>query len=408
MTLSPEAARAMEKDFPAQIDDETLRDGLQSSSIRQPTPEEAVVLFDLMHLLGTQKADIGFAAAGPIHLDRIKAIARYNATLNPQIEISCAARMTPKDIEPILQLSQETGAHFWADAFLGTHPERIECEGWTQEQMIDWVEKTVDYSVSNDVDVMLVTETTIDGIRKIPKTVEEIYLAGLNKGAKRVCISDTTGANLYYEVREAVHWMRGLLDSHGFNDVGIDFHGHNDLKSAVPNSIAALRAGAQRVHATILNIGEREGNTDRAALQIQLRNTDLDQGAYNLNVIPEYARKASRIFQVPIKATYPGIGEQSRAVVSGVHASAVLKAHEQLPPEKAGEMYLPVNYKELLGLRRSHIVEVGPMAGKANVLLWALLNEFGDITDVQALNVLNYAKGENRTLSDSEIKRLLD
>lgn len=406
MSITPEAVRAMKEGFTAQIDDETLRDGLQSSGIRHPTPEEGLVLFDLMYQLGTQRADIGFAAAGEAHMKRIKAIAEHNSILDPKMEISCAARMTPQDIEPIVQISQEIGAHFWADAFIGITPERIDSEGWNQKQMIEWVENTVGFSLENDVDVMLVTESTIDGIEKNAEFLEQIYLTGLNKGAKRVCISDTTGARLPHEVEEAVLWMRQLLNRSGFEKVAIDFHGHNDLRSAVPNSIAALRAGAQRVHATILHAGERRGNTDRTALQLQLRRTGMDQGAYNLRVIPEYVRQASRILGIEVRESYPGIGDESRAVISGVHASAVLKA-KKIQEDNAGGVYLPVNYQELLGVEPSHVVRIGPMAGRASVHLWAIFQGLDEISDAQATKVIAWAKKEKRALTDDEIRKLL-
>ena len=404
---TPESLRAQDNHFPVQIDDESLRDGLQDDAVHHPTPEQAVVLFELMRQLGTHRADIGFAAAGHVHLERIQAIARYNHSLPFPLEISCAARMIPSDITPIIELREVTGAHFWVDAFLGTDPTRIAAEGWEVSQMIDWVKETTHYAVDHGLDVMLVTETTIDGIKKIPGVVEQLYLTGLSEGAKRVCLCDTTGSALPNEVQDAVLWMKGLLDHHGFPEVKIDFHGHNDLGCAIANSVAALTAGAQRVHATILGIGERCGNADRTALQLQLRRTGLDEGAYNLTFIPEYVKKASEIFGIPIPDAYPGIGEQSRFIVSGIHAAAVLKAKNTLSPEEADSLYLPVDYHHLLGVTPSHIVKIGPLAGKANVYLWSAFRGI-DVSDEQVLRILERAKEAQRTLTDTEIFTLIE
>ena len=53
-------------------------------------------------------------------------------------------------------------------------------------------------------------------------------------------------------------------------DVGIDWHGHRDRDLAIINSIAALEAGATRVHAAALGIGERVGNTPMDLLLVNL------------------------------------------------------------------------------------------------------------------------------------------
>ena len=47
------------------FDDETLRDGLQSPSARNPTIEQKLELLDYMEKLGIQKVDLGLPGAGP-------------------------------------------------------------------------------------------------------------------------------------------------------------------------------------------------------------------------------------------------------------------------------------------------------------------------------------------------------
>ena len=53
--------------------------------------------------------------------------------------------------------------------------------------------------------------------------------------------------------------------------IPFDFHGHNDYGLAVSNSLAALRAGAGRIHVTTNGLGERAGNTNLATLVVAAR-----------------------------------------------------------------------------------------------------------------------------------------
>ncbi|MBT4346521.1 MAG: 2-isopropylmalate synthase, partial [Euryarchaeota archaeon] len=53
------------------FDDETLRDGLQSPSARNPTIEQKIELIDYMEKLGIQKVDLGLPGAGPFHVGHI-------------------------------------------------------------------------------------------------------------------------------------------------------------------------------------------------------------------------------------------------------------------------------------------------------------------------------------------------
>ena len=91
-------------------------------------------------------------------------------------------------------------------------------------------------------------------------------------GAHRLCLCDTVGHATPDGIRNLLNFTRNLLDGMGAHDVGIDWHGHNDRGLGVVNAIFALEYGADRVHGTALGIGERVGN---AALDQMLLNLKL-------------------------------------------------------------------------------------------------------------------------------------
>ena len=53
--------------------------------------------------------------------------------------------------------------------------------------------------------------------------------------------------------------------------VPIGVHCHNDFGMAVANTVAALGAGAEEVHATINGLGERAGNASLEEIVVTLK-----------------------------------------------------------------------------------------------------------------------------------------
>jgi 2-isopropylmalate synthase len=147
--------------------------------------------------------------------------------------------------------------------FLGTSPIRQLAESWELDALLRLTEEGVRYATERGLQVMFVTEDTI---RSRPEHLRRIYTTAVECGARRVCLCDTVGQAHPVAVGRLVRFVRGFLPP----GIGIDWHGHNDRGLAVPNSLAALEAGADRVHATALGVGERAGNTSLELLMLQL------------------------------------------------------------------------------------------------------------------------------------------
>jgi len=106
------------------LDDETLRDGLQSPSVKDPAIEEKIRLLHLMEELGIDMADLGLPGAGPRALADVERLAREIADSRLKIKPNCAARTHEDDIRPIAGISQRTGVAIDAACFLGSSPIR--------------------------------------------------------------------------------------------------------------------------------------------------------------------------------------------------------------------------------------------------------------------------------------------
>ena len=85
----------------AMLDDETLRDGLQSPSVRNPGVDEKIQILHHMDALGIDTADIGLPGAGPKVAKDVERLARAIADSKLTIRANCAARTMVADIRPM-------------------------------------------------------------------------------------------------------------------------------------------------------------------------------------------------------------------------------------------------------------------------------------------------------------------
>ena len=100
------------------LNDETLRDGLQSPSVRCPTIDEKLKILHLIDRLGIDTADIGLPGAGPHVVRDVERLAREIADHRLRVTANCAARTLIADIRPIAEISQRVGH---ADRVLRVH-----------------------------------------------------------------------------------------------------------------------------------------------------------------------------------------------------------------------------------------------------------------------------------------------
>jgi 2-isopropylmalate synthase len=244
---------------------------------------------------------------------------------------------------------------------------------------------------------MYVTEDTT---RARPETIRKLYTTAIECGATRVVVTDTVGHATPSGVRALVRFMKGVVQDTGC-DVKIDWHGHSDRGLAVPNSLAAIEAGVDRVHACALGIGERCGN---APMDILLVNLKLEgRIANDLSRLADYCHVVSEAVGVPIPANYPIVGEDAFRTGTGVHAAAVIKALKRNDRWLADRVYSGVPAAEF-GL--SQKIEVGPMSGLSNVQFW-LTSRGVPADDVLVRAIFEKAKASNRVLDDEEIEAVV-
>ena len=386
---APPAPRA------AMLDDETLRDGLQSPSVTDPAVETKLEILHLMNGLGIETADVGLPGAGPRQREAVERLCVEIRDQKLRIRPNCAARTVAADIQPIADVAQKTGVPIEACVFIGSSPIRQYAEEWGIDRIQRHTEEAVRFAVSEGLDVMYVTEDTI---RSHPDDLRLLLTAAVQSGAKRVCLCDTVGAAVPQGVRNLVTWVRQLLVEQGVADrVGIDWHGHRDRGLDVANTLAAVEAGATRVHGTALGVGERVGNTPMEQLLVNLKL--LGWRDDDLTTLPAYCAAVSRATGVPIPANWPVVGRDAFRTATGVHAAAVVKAQKKGAEWLADRIYsgVPASW-----VGRAQEIEIGHMSGGSNVLHW--LRSRGLPTDQAVVDaVMVVAKRSERLLTEQEV-----
>ena len=378
---------------PVLLDDETLRDGLQSPSVRTPTIDEKLKILHLIDRLGIDTADIGLPGAGPHVVRDVERLAREIVDARLRVRANCAARTVIADITPVVDISQRVGMAIECCTFIGSSPLRQYAEGWGIDRLLALTEEAITFAVREGLPVMYVTEDTT---RADPETLRRLYSTAIRAGASRVCISDTVGHATPAGAAAVTRFISQVVDECG-GGVGIDWHGHRDRDLAVVNSLAALDAGATRVHGAAIGIGERVGNTPIDTLLVNL--VLMGYLERDLGALVEYCEYVSAVTGVPIPPNYPVVGRDAFRTATGVHAAAVIKAFRKQDLELVDAVYSGVP-ASLVG--RQQEIEVGPMSGKSNVIFW--LEKHGHaVTDEAVERIFARAKASAAVLEEREI-----
>jgi len=379
-----------------ELDDETLRDGLQSPSVRSPSIAEKLEILHLMAELGIESANIGLPGAGPHVVEHVRALAQEIVDAKLPILPNCAARTVVADIQPVVDISQACGVAIEASCFLGSSRLRRYAEGWDMDRLLRLTERGVGFAVANNLPVMFVTEDTS---RARPDDLRRLYTTAIEAGARRVCVADTVGHATPDGARHLVRFVREVVDASG-EDVKVDWHGHEDRGLSVMNSLAAATAGADRLHGTALGIGERVGNTslDHLLVNMQLLGW-IDR---DLTALPAYCGLVAEATGVPIPDNYPVLGRDAFRTATGVHASAIIKARHKGDDWLADRVYSAVP-ASLVGRRQK--IELGPMCGRSNVIFW--LTERGIEPAEELVDALfECAKESVHTLEEPEVRAI--
>jgi len=379
------------------LNDETLRDGLQSPSVKDPTISQKIEILHLMDSLKINSLDLGLPGAGPRVAADVEQLAREIVDARLGIRANCAARTHENDIRPIAEISQRVGLAIECATFIGSSPIRRYTEDWSDDFLLRATENAIRCARSMGLEVMYVTEDTT---RCDPATVKRLYTTAINCGARAIVICDTCGHATPAGASALVRFVIDEVVKPSGETIRVDWHGHCDRGWAIANSFAALAAGAESVHGCALGIGERVGNTQIDLMLVNLKLMNIEPWAsHDLTHLRDYCAKVSEYTGLPIPNNYPVLGADAFRTATGVHAAAVVKAFRKNDVELANTVYsgVPSHY---FGMEQ--VIEIGPMSGKSNVQFW--LEKHGFAAEPALVErIFELAKKSDHCLTEAEI-----
>src|SRR5215471_1326642 len=198
--------------------DETLRDGIQSPSVVDPSIDDKLRLVDLANDLGIDTMDIGLPGAGKRAVEDVTTIAEHIRDGKLKVKASCAARTHQNDVQAIVDISQKVGIEIEVLCFIGSSPIRQYAEEWDLPRLLKLSADAIDLGRRYGLPVAYVTEDTT---RSRPDVLHKLFTNAVDHGAARIIVCDTVGHVTPDGIRNLLKFTRNLLDGIGAHEVGI-------------------------------------------------------------------------------------------------------------------------------------------------------------------------------------------
>src|SRR5438128_802789 len=312
------------------IFDTTLRDGEQSPGCSMTVPEKLRMARKLVEL-GVDILEAGFPIASDGDYEAVDAVSREY----PWVQVAALARSCTLDVERAassLKHAKRPRIH----TFLATSPIHLKYKlKKSQDQVLDEAVAAVELARRHVDDVEFSAE---DGARTEPEFLEKISKAVVADGARTVYIPDKVG----FSTPDEYGGLIGAIVKALGDCAVVSVHCHDDLGLAVPNSLAAVEAGARQIECTINGIGERAGNCSLEEV-VMVMKTRNDLYPYSTGIHTEHLYAASQMLSSiisfgpqPNKAI---VGRNAFAHEAGIHQDGYLKeksTYEIIDPKSVG------------------------------------------------------------------------
>ena len=315
-----------------QIFDTTLRDGEQAPGFSLRI-DEKIELARQLDALGVDIIEAGFPIASKDDAESVRRVAQE--VRRPVI--AGLARCRRADIEcagEAVEGADRSRIH----TFLATSDLHLEhklhmSRGQCQEAAVDGVKLARQYTD----DVQFSAE---DALRTDIDFLCQVVEATISAGATTINLPDTVG---YSTPDEIFNFFTTIITRVPNSDKAVfSAHCHDDLRLAVANTLAALRAGVRQVECTINGIGERAGNASLEEIVMATRvRPDRLPFATGINTEAIYATSQllSMLTGEAVQANKAIVGRNAFAHEAGIHQDGMLKdrrTYEIMKPEDVG------------------------------------------------------------------------
>jgi 2-isopropylmalate synthase len=321
------------------IFDTTLRDGEQSPGIALQPHEKAEIATQLDRL-GVDVVEAGFSVSSPGDFEGVRAVAA--AVERPAV--ASLARTRKEDIDAAAE-SLADARRSRIHVFIATSPIHMDKKLRLEPaEVVEQARWAVGYANAKADEVEFSCE---DATRSDPRFVAKVCREAIEAGATTINLPDTVGYCLPDEYASFLLEVQHLCPE--LEEVSLSVHCHNDLGLAVANSLAAVRAGATQIEATINGLGERAGNAALEEIVMALR-TRRDSFEVETGVVVGEIGKTSHLVEkltgYSVQRCKAIVGANAFAHEAGIHQDGMLKdakTYQIMDPTELGlVMTLPL------------------------------------------------------------------
>ncbi|MFC8720373.1 isopropylmalate synthase [Kitasatospora sp. NPDC057198] len=311
------------------ISDATLRDSAHMAGV-EFAPEHAAVIADLLVRTGVSLVEVGMVA-GPASKDADLVLATHEA-VGPERSMTLVVVRDRQQVATALDEAERLGVRHIMYSIPTSEQHAALKLGSSSAKFLRTLARSAIVQAKDRG--FHVTFSGEDAARTPAERLVPYVAAGFEAGADRFRLAETVACLSPWQMQDVIAELTAIDGSE------IEIHSHNMLGMAVANSLAAVRAGAKWISATVGGIGERGGNAPLAELLTSLRVIHQDT-RFDLSHLTELSRVALR---------GAGLGEAFQSGPTSSHSFAYElpgqlthpEAYETLPAELVG------NSRELL------------------------------------------------------------
>ncbi|MBV7273786.1 homocitrate synthase [Clostridium sp. PL3] len=253
----------------AKVVDTTLRDGEQKAGIALGMKKKLKIA-KLIDEIGIYQIEAGIPAMGGEEKESVKKIAEFGL----KSKISSWNRMNIKDIQHSIDCSVDIIHISVPSSYIQINSKLCKDKNWIIESM----KKSVSFAKEKGFEVTIGFE---DSSRADINFMIKLCKNALALGVRRIRYADTVGVLYPRKTYKLIKQIKNEVP------VEIEIHAHNDFGMALPNSLAAIKAGAEFVDCTAAGIGERAGNCKHSELFSVLKNYKIESNYTDKNPLEE-------------------------------------------------------------------------------------------------------------------------
>jgi 2-isopropylmalate synthase len=335
--------------------DTTLRDGAQREGMSLSVEDKLKILHKLDEF-GVQYVECGFPASNPKEEEFFRLLRDQRLYSSIPVAFGSTRRaLIPPEQDEDLQalLRAETTAVCLVGKTWDFHVKSA--LKTSLDENLWMIADSVEFMKRHDLEVIYDAEHFFDGYRENPHYAMQTLKAAVEAGADYVCLCDTNGGTLPWDVASIIREVRERFQ------VPLGIHSHNDSGCAVANSLMAVREGVEMVQGTINGYGERCGNADLVSIipALILKMDIPVVSRERLARLTELSHYVAEICNITPDAHQPYVGQDAFAHKGGIHISGVSRepeTYEHVPPEAVGNI---------------HRILVSELSGKSTIIIKA-------------------------------------